>query len=170
MRSYHMETERLGFSRWGPEDLGLAILLWGDPEVTRYISATGGFTGDEIAARLDREMVNGRLYNVQYWPVFICETQDFIGCCGLRPYDLPAGIYEFGVHLLPTAWGCGYAAEAGRAVIDHTFGPLNASDLFAGHNPGNAASRAMLIKLGFHYVRDEYYPPTGLHHPSYLYK
>jgi [ribosomal protein S5]-alanine N-acetyltransferase len=28
--------------------------------------------------------------------------------------------------------------------------------------------RQLLAKLGFHYTHDEFYPPTGLQHPSYL--
>jgi [ribosomal protein S5]-alanine N-acetyltransferase len=53
-------------------------------------------------------------------------------------------------------------------VMRYAFHPLGVKALFAGHNPGNAASRRVLEKLGFRYTHDEYYPPTGLDHPSYL--
>ena len=32
-----METQRIIFSYWNSDDLPLARLLWGDPQVTRYI-------------------------------------------------------------------------------------------------------------------------------------
>ena len=32
----------------------------------------------------------------------------------------------------------------------------------------NIASVQLLKKLGFTYAHDEFYPPTGLYHPSYL--
>ena len=52
-------------------------------------------------------------------------------------------------------------------MIAYVFDVLKASALFAGHNPINAASRGLLEKLGFEYTHDEFYAPTGLHHPSY---
>ncbi|MGH7594733.1 MAG: GNAT family N-acetyltransferase [bacterium] len=60
--------------------------------------------------------------------------------------------------------------KAARAVIKYSFDELKAKALFAGHNPKNEASRLLLEKLGFQYTHDEYYPPTGLKHPSYLLK
>ena len=53
------------------------------------------------------------------------------------------------------------------AIIDYAFTVLKAKKLFAGHNPNNIASQKVLSKLGFSYVRDEFYEPTGLFHPSY---
>lgn len=45
MREYFMKTGRLGFSVWEKDDLELAKLLWGEPEVTRLICALGYFPG-----------------------------------------------------------------------------------------------------------------------------
>lgn len=69
MRDYFLCSEQIGFSRWQEED---------------------------FKARLAKEIDNDAKYQVQYWPIFDRETQDFIGCCGLRPYDLEASIYELG--------------------------------------------------------------------------
>ena len=44
---------------------------------------------------------------------------------------------------------------------------LDAPLLFAGHRPDNHGSRRTLGRLGFAYVYDELYPPTGLMHPGY---
>jgi hypothetical protein len=38
------------------------------------------------------------------------------------------------------------------------------------HRHPNETLRVLLEKLGFRYTHDEYYPPTGLRHPSYLLK
>ena len=75
--------------------------------------------------------------------------------------------YEIGFHLRPQFWGKGYAVEAASAAIDYAFSVLHADALFAGHNPNNAASAKVLRKLGFRYIGDEFYEPTGLYHPSY---
>ena len=77
-------------------------------------------------------------------------------------------IFEIGFHLCSPYWGHGYATEAARTVIDYAFEKLQVKGLFAGHNPGNALSKNTLMKLGFQYIHDEYYRPTGLLHPSYI--
>ena len=106
-------------------------------------------------------------FGVQYWPLFLRKGERFVGCCGLRPYDLSKGIFELGVHLLPMFWGKGYAREACARVIRLAFDDLGCPSLFAGHNPRNVASARLLLDLGFIHTHDELYPPTGLEHPSY---
>jgi [ribosomal protein S5]-alanine N-acetyltransferase len=160
---YFLSSGRLGFRLWRDEDLALATELWGDPEVTRWI---GGPLSPAVAAdRLAAEIATQAAAGIQYWPIFQLADAAHVGCCGLRPYR--EGTPELGVHIRPAFWRRGFALEAARAVIAHAFGPLGARALFAGHNPHNAASRALLAKLGFRYTHDELYPPTGLLHPSY---
>ena len=165
MREYFMKTDRVGFSTWQPEDIQLATALWGNPDVTRFICASGVFAPSDITERLNKEIENQTLYHVQYWPIFILGTEDFAGCCGLRPHGKDE--YEIGFHLRPAYWHMGLACESAKAVIEYAFSELRANKLFAGHNPKNEASRTLLLKLGFEYIGDEYYEPTGLYHPSY---
>ena len=157
---YFLRTRRLGFREWRESDLELALGLWGDPEVTHLIG--GPFPAEQVRERLARE----RAGPMQYWPIFLLATGEHIGCCGLRPKQ--EGVPELGFHIRRAHWGHGYAKEAARAVIRHAFDHLGARALFAGHNPANAPSRALLGKLGFDYTHDERYAPTGLMHPSYL--
>ncbi|WP_236642166.1 MULTISPECIES: GNAT family N-acetyltransferase [unclassified Paenibacillus] len=169
-RTTFLETERLVFSIWNEEDRALAFALWGDHEVTKWISSKGFLSEDEVEARLTQEIKRQEEAEVQYWPLFEKESGVFVGCCGLRPYSPEENIYELGFHLTRDYWGKGYAMEAARAVIDYAFEELKVKALFAGHHPDNEASRHMLSKLGFEYVGDERYEPTGLMHPSYLLK
>ncbi len=159
--TYFLTTQRLGFRHWSPDDLPLALELWGDDEVTRWIG--GPFSREQVEARLARECASPEL---QYWPIFRLEDDAFAGCCGLRAYQ--PRIHELGFHLCRAHWGRGYASEAARAAIAWGFDTLGAEALFAGHHPSNDASRALLAKLGFEYTHDEHYGPTGLMHPSYL--
>jgi len=148
------------------DDLTLALALWQDPEVTRFIS--GPLSADAVRDRLVREMESMAAYGVQYWPIFLRATDEHAGCAGLRPYKLKDRIYELGFHLRPAYWGKGLASEAARAVIAYAFETLRVSALFAGHHPANQVSRHVLEKLGFRFTHEEIYPPTGLLHPSYL--
>lgn len=167
MRQYFMETERIGFSKWQTGDEKLADLLWGDADVTHFICASGVFTPQDIQSRLNTELQNNTAYHIQYWPIFELSSSGFIGCCGLRPCKGDLNTYELGIHLRKSYWGKGVAGEAARAVIQYAFCSLGAKELRAGHHPENNASRKLLAKLGFQYVEDCYYAPTGLYHPSY---
>ncbi|WP_317616769.1 GNAT family N-acetyltransferase [Priestia megaterium] len=109
-----------------------------------------------------------RQHNIQYWPVFLLQTNEHVGCCGVRPYNIQGKTLEFGIHLKRAYWGRGIAQEASQAVIDYSFTNLEVNSLFAGHNPKNRDSAKLLNKLGFKYTHDEFYKPTGLQHPSYV--
>ncbi len=163
---YFLKTARLGFRRWSIDDLPLAFALWGDPRVTRFIG--GPFSHEEVKEKLGSEIALMNIHNVQYWPLFLLRGDEHVGCAGLRPYRLEDQIYEMGFHLRPAYWGRGLAVEAGQAVITFAFETLGAKALFAGHHPANAASRSVLERLGFYFTHEEFYPPTGRKHPSYL--
>lgn len=169
-REFFMTTERIGFSTWKETDMVLATDLWGDKEVTKYICATGVFSRELIRERLQIEMQNQKEYQMSYWPIFNMITNEFIGCCGLRPYCLEKNSYEIGFHIMKNHWQKGYGKEAALKVIWYGFTQLHGRELFAGHNPNNEKSKNLLLKLGFQYVRDEFYKPTGLFHPSYQLK
>jgi [ribosomal protein S5]-alanine N-acetyltransferase len=164
--NYFLRTARLGFRPWSAGDFELAMALWGDIQVTRFIG--GPFSEKEVQERLAREFVFMKEHGVQYWPVFLLGDGDFTGCCGLRPYRLEDGIYELGFHFRPMHWGKGFAGEASRAVIGHAFKSLRARGLFAGHYPENHASSKVLEKLGFRFTHEESYPPTGRMHRCYM--
>lgn len=167
-KTYFLRSKRLGFRLWREDDLALAIELWGDYEVTQFFDARGQWSRDQVHERLSQEISTAKKYGVQYWPIFLLENHDHVGCCGLRPYDISQRIYEIGFHIRSDLWRQGYAREAALAVIDHAFNRLEINSLFAGHNPKNTVSQHLLNRLGFRYTHDEYYPPTGLYHPSYL--
>ena len=167
---YFLKTDRIGFSEWTENDINLARLLWGDNAVTKFICATGKFTDQDIQNRLNTEIDNKTNYQVQYWPIFDLESDDFIGCCGLRPFKIENRIYEIGIHLRPIYWGKGIATEAIKAVIDYAFNTLTADNVFAGHHPDNTNSKKLLEKLGFKYIGNHFYASTQLYHPSYKYR
>ena len=160
-----VETSRLGLRAWTPDDLPLALRLWGDPAVTRLIDARPRLDEAAVQQRLQRELDSGASSGVQYWAAFRLSDGEFVGCCGLRPRG--AGVLELGFHLCSAHWGRGYASEAARAVVTHAFLVRGAGALFAGHHPENEGSRRVLLALGFRHTHDELYPPTGCVHPCY---
>lgn len=165
---YFLTTKRLGFRVWSKDDFDLALGLWGDPQVTRLIDARGQLSEGQVRERLSQEISTARSHGVQYWPIFLLESDEHVGCCGLRPYGESNRIAEIGFHIRSQHWGRGYATEAARAVMAYAFGRLEVAGLFAGHNPKNSASRHILERLGFRYTHHELYEPTGLEHLCYL--
>lgn len=164
---YFMETKRLRFRTWTKDDLNLALGLWGDYKVTKLFDNRGQLSEKQVKDRLSKEIRNQELFGVQYWPIFEKKGNRHIGASGLRPKNIEEDEYELGFHICVKHWRKGYAFEAANGVINYAFSRLNASSLFAGHNPENKASQQLLLKLGFSYTHDEFYEPTGLMHPSY---
>ena len=166
--SYFLRSQRLGFRTWRSGDLDLAMGLWGDPLVTEHIDVRERLTREQVRERLEEELRNLGSCGLQYWPIFLLDTDEHVGCCGLRPRDPERRIYELGFHVRAAHWRRGYAREAAEAAIEHAFGRQRLAALIAGHGPANVAARLLLLDLGFRYTHDEFYPPAQTDHPTYL--
>lgn len=162
-----LSTDRLFLRTWQEEDFPLAQRLWADPEVMAFLG--GPLSDDKVRDKMRAEIACFERHGVQYWPVFERQSQEFVGCCGLRPwaYTPPEG-HEIGFHLVRSKWGQGYALEVAQAVVKHAFETLDYRVLRAGHHPDHVNSRKVLLKLGFQHVDEVFYKPTGLMHPTYV--
>jgi RimJ/RimL family protein N-acetyltransferase len=69
-----------------------------------------------------------------------------VGTAGLRPLE-ESGLEIF-YSLAPGAWGRGYATEAARAVVKYGLGALGLPEVLAEVDEGNAASVAVVKRLG----------------------
>jgi ribosomal-protein-alanine N-acetyltransferase len=166
VRPFFLSSARIGFATWLADDLPLAISLWGDPQVTRFHG--GAWSPQQIEERLSLEIATYQKWQMQYWPLFLRETGEHIGCCGFHPRDQPNGVWELGCHLRRAFWSRSLGREAAKAMIDYGFSALSVKAVFAGHHPSNAASRSFLQHLGFQFTHNEFYPPTQLIEPCYL--
>ena len=70
-----------------------------------------------------------------------------VGGIGIHPAG--DGARELGYWLTPSAWGRGYATEAGQAVVAIARHALGLKRLVSGHFADNPASGRVLAKLGF---------------------
>ena len=147
-----LETDRLILRHSRVGDAAVFRQLWTerDPRVPphRQINSEGRPTVEDVAAqiRADRGPGPGLL------AVERKSTADVIGYCGLTVYgngspDEPELAYE----LLRAAHGCGYATEAGRAMVAWA-SEAGYRRLWAGVWDWNVASRRVLAKLGFREV------------------
>lgn len=145
-----LETDRLILRHRRVNEAAIYRQLWTerDPRVPphRQIGAEGRPTVEDIATqiRAERGEPGPRILAVERK-----STAEVIGYCGLTLHgngsaDEPELAYE----LLRAAHGCGYATEAGRAVVTRV-GEAGYQRLWAGVWDWNVASRRVLKKLGF---------------------
>ena len=89
------------------------------------------------------------LHGMQYWPIYLRETGEFVGCAGIRPYDLEGGVYELGFHLCARFWGRGLASEAAHAAASFAFASVGALELLPGTIPITSHRGACSSGLAF---------------------
>jgi RimJ/RimL family protein N-acetyltransferase len=85
------------------------------------------------------------------WRASLRESGKFIGWYCLK-YCPPTTDVEVGYRLLHAHWGCGYATEGARALVDYGFDDLGVMRIIGVTHPGNKASQHVLMKAG---LRDE---------------
>ncbi|WP_334160914.1 GNAT family N-acetyltransferase [Phenylobacterium sp.] len=132
-----LRTPRLRLRRARPDDLEPMHAVLSHPVAMRYWSTTPHEDLAQTEAWLaDMIATDGE--------DFVIEREGrVIGKAGC--YSLP----EVGYILHPDAWGQGFASEALGAATAHVFAARAVDRLTADVDPRNAASLALLKKLGF---------------------
>ena len=148
-----VETDRLILRRRRVGEAAVYRQLWTerDPRVPphRRINPEGRPTVADIAAQIRAEHAQRGESGPGILAVERKGTADVIGYCGLTIHgngspDEPELAYE----LLRAVHGCGYATEAGQAVVTWAR-EAGYRRLWAGVWDWNVASRRVLEKLGF---------------------
>lgn len=77
------------------------------------------------------------------------ETQNVIGCIGLRQTGIRVGTAEVGIELSPQYWGMGLASEAASEIMRFASMTLGLEALVSKTSPSNLPAHALLGSLGF---------------------
>ena len=154
-----IETHRLRLEPLDSTRLEEFVALTANPDAMRYWHRGGPFTRDlamqNFAASLARirEFDFGRRWIVSREDgagLGFVETKHF----GPGSDDISPDEVEIGWMIEPSAWGRGYATEAGAATRDEAFERLGLQSIVAVHHPENSASRRVCEKLGMAFERD----------------
>jgi ribosomal-protein-alanine N-acetyltransferase len=114
-------------------------------------------TEEESRARVLRWVAHWEQYGFGHW-VFRSFDGEFVGWCGFFQSTVDRGdVFELGYILHAAQWRRGYATEMVESVIAIGFDKLGFAEIYAGIDPANVASRHVLEKNGFEYVRDFMY-------------
>jgi RimJ/RimL family protein N-acetyltransferase len=143
-----LATERVRIRPLEPDDAPALAAYRDDPAVARFQGWATPYTLDS-ALRLIREVGQLELGDAGWVQrgVELRETGALIGDVGLNRFATRR--VEVGYTLARSAWGNGYATEAVGALVEHALGPLRMTHVFAGVDPANTASIAVLLRLGF---------------------
>jgi ribosomal-protein-alanine N-acetyltransferase len=143
-----LETARLLLRPFAPGDRDAIHAVYADPDVMRYVGNGPHRTLEETDAAL--RIYGEVLAREGYSFLAVCErgSGTLIGDAGLYPLGGQGPDVELGYTLARGAWGRGYATELGRALVDYAFDELRVPRVVAQVEPGNAASRRVLEKLG----------------------
>ncbi|HEX5928685.1 MAG TPA: GNAT family N-acetyltransferase [Solirubrobacterales bacterium] len=144
-----LRTERLLMRRWQRRDREPFAAINADPAVMEFFPAS--LTRGESDALIDRIERGFERHGFGLWALELREGSELIGFAGLAvpPFEAhftPA--VEVGWRLARSAWGHGYATEAGRAALAHGFGPVGLEEIVSMTAVGNRRSRAVMERLG----------------------
>ena len=140
-----IETERLLIRAFRHQDLEPFAEMVGDPEVMRLIGSGQTLTFEEARRRVQGYIRQHQALGYSRFAVTLRESGRFIGFCGVVPWQ---GQLDFGWRFLKPFWGRGFATESARAVMGHALFVLNLPELVALAFVENAASVAVMQKIG----------------------
>ncbi|SNY42615.1 ribosomal-protein-alanine N-acetyltransferase [Arsukibacterium tuosuense] len=148
-----LKTERLLLSELQDDDKAEIFELFSNPSVVEYydlaVFTEPGQAGNLISLFKSRYAEQAGIR----WAIRLKATGNLIGTCGFNSWNSKMQNAVIGYDLLPAFWGKSYSSEAVRAIIEIAFsGKLACGTLHriqADTVPGNNASEALLLRLGF---------------------
>lgn len=153
MRRHPLEvlrTERLRLRLVDTGDAAVFLALFNDPAFIEHIGDRGVRTLEAAVKSIeDGPVAMQRARGHSMYMVELAEEGIPVGLSGLIKRDTLEDV-DIGYAFLPRHRGQGYAFEAARAVVGHAR-TLGIPRLAAITTPGNAASIALLLRLGMRF-------------------
>jgi len=171
-----LRTARLLLRRWRETDHAPFAVLKADPMVMEYFPDRLTWAeSDEEIARIESGFAT-RGYGL--WALEVSATGEFVGFTGLAVPSFDAHFtpaVEVGWRLAQSAWGKGYATEAGLAAIAFGFRDAGLDEIVSFTSAANVRSRAVMERIGMtHDPADDFDHPEldemDLLRPHVLYR
>jgi ribosomal-protein-alanine N-acetyltransferase len=150
-----LETRRLLLRHFVPSDVDSLFAFYSDPDVVKYIPDAPR-TYEETKEELEWFM-NGhpRFPELGLWATIHKETGEFIGRCGLIPWDIDEQHeVEIAFALSKAYWGQGLATEVAQALVHYGFERLRLSRLICLIEHGHRASIKVAKKIGMTFEKE----------------
>jgi RimJ/RimL family protein N-acetyltransferase len=158
-----LESDRLVLRPWTIDDADAALEVYGSEEVSRWLSPEMDRVPDADSMRLLLQQWIAEdergLPPTGRWAVELRDDKRVIG--GVALLYLPPGgeDLEIAFQLALEAWGHGYAAEAGSAVVHYALQEHRAEEVFAVVRPRNHRAAATAQRIGMEWAgeTEKYY-------------
>lgn len=141
-----LELKRLTLHPVSADDADFLIAHWSDPLIRRFLFDATPAVPDDIRAAITESVRGFATVGYGLWLIRLDGVCPPAGAVGLRPLD-NLGLEVF-YSVIPASWGNGYATEAAGGVIDYALDRLGLAEVFAEVDHGNAASAAVIERLG----------------------
>ena len=154
-------TERLRLTPFVADDIDLALEMWTDPDVVKYICDV--MTEAEIRQEMPNSTKRGGNGGIGLWCVADRRTGEKLGDSYLLPLpidlddtdfslvvmgQMPDAEIEIGFFLKRSAWGRGYATEVCKRLLQFAFQEVSLNEVVASVDEDNVASKKVLEKSG----------------------
>jgi RimJ/RimL family protein N-acetyltransferase len=149
MDNYLFKSKRLGFRKWGNDDLDPLSEMNNDPEVMKYFPSQQDRATS--AAFMDRQTKNFDKSGYCFFAVDAVSTRQFIGFIGIQniPYSTPfTPAIEIGWRLIKSSWSNGYATEGAQICLQYAFEHFDINQITAMTALLNSSSEKVMKKIG----------------------
>ena len=156
-----LHTKRLRLTPLEPADLDIALQMFTDPEVLKYVCDV--MTEVEIREEMPNSIRRGGNGGIGIWCIADRRTGEKLGDTYLLPMpideddtdfslvvmgQMPDADIEIGYFLKRSAWGRGYATEVCKRLLQFAFQEVSLNEVVASVEDGNVASKHVLEKSG----------------------
>jgi len=142
-------TRRLALRALDTGDADALLDLYRDADVMRYWNQAPWSTIDQALATVAEAQADDASGAALQLAIVQRAGGAVIGHCALYAMAPDRRRASLGYLLVPAHWGQGYAREALAALLAHGFAARGLLRIDAEVDPGNAASAAVLARLGF---------------------
>ena len=165
MLELNLQSIRLNFRPVQECDLDLAIEMFTDPDVMKYLGGET-FSPEDIAEEMPTNTKRCAAGAIGIWCIVDKESAEKLGSVFFFPLpieeedtnwdlvegdDLPNGDIEIGYCLKKSAWGRGVGSEACQRLLRFAFEQTELEEVFAVIDADNLASKKILEKNGLSY-------------------
>ena len=154
-----IETERLVIRPWRDIDVSDALVIFGDEELTRWLTPVMNWVPNELTMRaVLHEWQAQDAAPASHWAVELRSARrviDGVALLRLAPWE----DLEIAWQLARTAWGHGNAAEAGEALARWSMHRAGVEELFALVGQENFRGAATAQRIGMEWIgeTDQYH-------------
>ena len=147
MKNIILETNRLQLREMTFLDMRALSLILQDEKV--MYAYNGAFNDKETMAWMQKQLQRYKEFNFGLWGIFLKNTDEMIGQCGITMQEYKATqVPEIGYLLAHKYWHNGYAIEAATACREYGFNILHFNALYSIIRNTNIASQNVALRNG----------------------